>query len=156
MPDKGRALYDDGQMINDTVQQPYNVQQYTDDMEHIEDMQQNAENMLSPPDTMQQQPDDMDYIEDIELAQNSIPSMQWSDSVDSEEKTRRQFVSKVVMEVIKKSKLTEARDPVMTQWQHLHISALQQQACLLKTITTQAHFDDVVDNVTADHLSIIV
>ena len=38
----------------------------------------------------------------------------------------------------------------------LHISALQRQACLLKTNSTQALVGDVVDYVTVDHLSIIV
>ncbi|CAB1415469.1 unnamed protein product [Pleuronectes platessa] len=80
------------------------------------DGQPPPETVQPPPDTVQQNPYDIDFIEETELAQNGVPSLQLSDSVDSEETTRRKFVTELVMHVIKKSQMKDAGDPLMVSY----------------------------------------
>ncbi|CAB1430351.1 unnamed protein product [Pleuronectes platessa] len=102
----------------ETVQQPpETVQQPPETVQPPpETVQQPPETVQPPPDTVQQNPYDIDFIEETELAQNSVQSLQWSDSVDSEETTRWKFVTELVMYVIKKSQMKDAGDPLMVSY----------------------------------------
>ena len=84
-------------------QQKDNVHQHTDPMQ-----QHGLDTMQQHTDTVQQQLDTINLCsDDMHSVQYSMPSMHRSDSVDSEEKKRQEFVAKVVMEVIKRCALKD-------------------------------------------------
>ncbi|CAB1415468.1 unnamed protein product [Pleuronectes platessa] len=124
-PDTVQQPPDTVQQPPETVQQPPETVQLPPDTvqpppDTVQpppyDGQPPPETVQPPPDTVQQNPYDIDFIEETELAQNGVPSLQWSDSVDSEETTRRKFVTELVMHVIKKSQMKDAGDPLMVSY----------------------------------------
>ena len=132
-PDNIKLHPYDVQQHQDTMQQPpYKVQRPPyKALRHPDNIKLHPYDMQPYLDTVQQHPDDVQQPQDT--AQQSI---QWS---DFEETTRRQFITEVVIDLIKRTKLKDASDPELVSFTKHLVKQIQKGL-------SESSFKDVCSN----------